>query len=108
MASTLQEKQEFIDREIVKGLIEATPQWWNSVVLEIEHLALIGGIEKYSHIITSPEKHRDVVEPTEQIYAATIELADLFKKYGRQWRKAVYTVSLMPDCSWKYTVDFEY
>jgi hypothetical protein len=106
--STLQEQQGPIDRLIVSELIAATPEWWNSATYEIERFVEAGNIEKYRQVITSPEKHRDIVSPTEELYNAVIQLADIFKERGEVWRKATYKIELLPDNSWKYNVKFDY
>ncbi len=105
---TLQQQEEPIDQEIANALIEATPEWWMSAVMAIEFGAKPGGVEGYRHVISSPEGHRDLVEPTERIYGATIQLADLFRQHGRPWKSAKYTVKKHAEANWSYTVDFQY
>ena len=96
-----------IDREIIDELIELTPDSWNAAVLEVVYSAE-QGIEKYAHVILSPEGHKDLIYPSEKIFAATHQLGLLFRRYGRRWRKAKYEVRLQDDGTWKYIVDFEY
>jgi len=88
-------------------LIAATPEWWKSADLELEY-SLAGETEGLAHEISSPEGHKDNVEPTEDLYSATLRLVDLFKRFGRVWRKATYTVTQSPDGNWKYTAEFDY
>ncbi len=106
--TTLQEQQGPIDRSLVNGLIAATPEWWNSVILEVERIEESGGVEKFRHVITSPENHKDIVLSTEELYEAVICLADVFRAHGKVWEKVTYSIELLPDNSWKYNVKFEY
>ena len=105
---TLQEQQAPIDRLIVNELITATPEWWNSAILEIERIEEPGGIEKFRQVIISPEKCKDIVSSTPELHEAVIRLADVFRDFGEVWSKAIYQVELLPDNSWKYNVRFEY
>lgn len=105
--TTLQQLQAPIDAEIANGLIAATPESWNAVTLELE-LVQSGKIESIKHAISSPEGRKELVQATEELQTASFKLLELFKKHGRVWRKAVYTVSLRKDNSWKYEAKFEY
>jgi len=104
---TLQAEETSIDQEIANELIELTPDWWDSAVLEVTYSSE-QGVETYSHEISSPEKHKDVVFPSEMLFDATHRLSMLFQRYGRRWHKAIFEVQLQEDRSWKYTVRFEY
>lgn len=108
MKSSLQELEQPIDEAIANGLIEATPEWWNAAILEIESCPQSNGVEGFRHRITSPEGQRDIVQATESIHEHTFRLADLFRQHGRPWRKVVYTVTKQAGGSWKYSADFSY
>ncbi|MBC8029831.1 MAG: hypothetical protein H7Z16_06950 [Pyrinomonadaceae bacterium] len=107
MGISLQLEHEPIDKEIADSLISATPEWWKSAVLQIEY-SFEDGIEGLAHEIISPEGFKDIVEPTEDLYSATLRLVDVFKRRGHVWRKAGYTVTQLPNGGWKYTVKFDY
>lgn len=106
--STLQEKEGPLDQAIVNSLIEATPEWWKSAVLEVDYRPRKGGIEGYAHTISSPEGHRDVIHATDEMCSLTYQLAQLFREYGRQWVKVVYKIEQLPTGAWNYAVEFSY
>jgi hypothetical protein len=103
----LQQAETPIDQAIVNELIALTPEWWKTALLEVTHSSE-AGIEKMSHIISSPEGHRDIVTASDELFQATYNLATLFKKNGSIWKKATYRASIEKDGTWTYTVDFEY
>lgn len=107
MVGRLQEEEASIDEEIVNELIELTPEPWHSAALEVTY-STENGVEKYAHVISSLEGHKEPVFPSDKLYAATRELGLLFRRHGKQWRQARYEIRLQQDDSWKYTVDFEY
>jgi predicted GNAT superfamily acetyltransferase len=103
----LQNAEEPIDRAIAEALIEATPEWWNSIMLEIshvEHPAASG----YRHRLWSPDGHKDRVEITEALLAQMRKLAALFEEAGHPWRKATYKVTIEPNKDYVYVVDCDY
>lgn len=106
--TNLQEMERPIDEAIVNELIRATPEWWRSAVLEITRANKANNVEGFAHVITSPEGHRDVVGATDDIFAATFQLADLFAKFGKPWRKVIYSVNQSSNGAWHYSADYEY
>jgi hypothetical protein len=108
MEETIQQLERTIDEAIVNGLIEATPESWKTIKLEIEWRPKQNGTEGFAHTITSPEGHRDIIPTSEMIYQQTFLLANLFKKHSKQWCKATYTASQSSGGEWKYSVDFLY
>ena len=104
----LQEDHELIDRAMVRELISIIPEDWRTAVLQIERSVDFGDIVRYSHEVSSPEGHRDVVQPTEEIFQRAIELDKVFTTHGCVWREVTYLVSEETDGSWKYTIDFKY
>lgn len=104
----LQELERPIDETIVSALIEATPGWWKTAKLEIVWSPKKDGIEGFQHSITSPEGHRDIVQATDAIFAATFQLADLFRRFGKPWKKVAYSVTQTKSGDWDYSADFEY
>ena len=103
----LQEKQAPIDRAIVEALIAATPETWNSALMVVERRDE-GPNEKMSIEITSPERHKDLVGPTDEIYEGLYRLSDCFRKQGKVWRAVRYQVNLAPTGDWKFEVSFEF
>lgn len=105
---TLQELQAPIDRLIVNELISSTPEWWNSAILEVDRIEEGETIEKFRQVIISPEAYKDIVSSTTELDEAVIRLADVFRSLGKVWSKVVYQVELLPDNTWKYSVQFKY
>src|SRR3954467_8938469 len=105
---TLQELERPIDEQIVNQLIEATPEWWKSAILEIEFSPKSHGIEGYKHTITNPDGHKDIVQAPDTLFESTFQLADVFRKHGRPWQKVIYTIRQSSKGDWNYSVDFNY
>ena len=103
----LQEEEAPIDEAIVNELVELTPERWRSAALEVTY-STENGVEKYAHVISSLEGHKEPVFPSEKLYAETHDLGLLFRRHGKQWKRARYEIRLQDDGSWKYTVDFDY
>lgn len=101
------DKQAIIDKEIANALIIATPEHWNSAEMLVER-AQEGKHEKMNISISSPEGHRNLIEPTEDIYINLYKLSDLFRENGKTWHRAIYTITVQTDGNWKYTVNFHY
>lgn len=60
------------------------------------------------HTITNQDGHREFVIATEEIYSATFQLLQLFREYGRPWRKVIYTINQLANGDWNYKAKFEY
>jgi len=103
----LQTEERAIDEEIVNELVELTPEWWRSAALDVA-CTLDQGVEKCSHVISSLESYKEPVFPSEKLFTATHKLALLFRRHGKQWKRARYEIRLQDDGSWKYNVNFEY
>ena len=106
--ATLQELERPIDGATVNALIEATPDWWKSAKLEIMRTTRSPGVEGLAHLITSPEGHREIVQATDAIFAASFRLSDLFASFDKPWKRVVFTVVQAADGHWRYTADYEY
>ena len=106
--ATLQELERPIDEEIANSLIQAIPEHWKSAMLEVIRSQKPNQVEGFAHVISSPEGHRDIVQPTEDLLNATLKLADLFAQFGNPWTKVTYLVEQKPDGNWKYSADFVY
>ena len=107
MAGALQEEETPIDQEIVNELVELTPESWKAAVLEVS-FSDDGGVERYEHIISSPEGHKEPIDPSAELLDATYRLGQVFRRHGRHWKTAKYAINLKQDGNWKYTVDFSY
>jgi hypothetical protein len=107
MPGALQEEETPIDQEIVNELVELTPEWWNAAVLDVSFLEN-DGVERYEHIISSPEGHKEPIDPSAELIDATYRLGQVFRRHGHHWKTAKYAIQLKQDGSWKYTVDFSY
>jgi hypothetical protein len=106
MTPPLQQLEEPIEQRIATALIEATPASWENARLEVEakdELGLLG----MAHTISSPDGQREIVTPTEEIFAATYELRELFKQHGRAWRRLVFDI-MKEEGSWRFVAHFEY
>ena len=104
---SLQEQQAPIDRQIVEALIAATPETWNSAEMVVERQQA-GSQEKMVIVISSPDGHKDLIGPTDDIYEALYKLSDVFLKAGKPWTKVEYWVGLDDQGQWKYRVQFSY
>ena len=105
---TLQDEEGPIDAEIAELLTSVIPPSWRSAVLEIEFAPQPDGTEGFVHKIRSPDGHRDLVSPPDEMYPSTFRLYDLFLRAGRPWRRVRYLVSQSPEGDWDYEVVFEY
>jgi hypothetical protein len=103
----LQQEQTPIDEAIVTEIVELTPQWWRAIAFDVAY-STEGGIDRYAHAISSLDGYKEPVFPSDKLFAATNELGSLFRRHGRQWRRARYEIRLQDDGSWKYMVAFEY
>jgi hypothetical protein len=106
-AGSLQAEEGPLDEEIAGEIIELTPESWRSAVLEVAY-EVEAGIDRYSHVITSPEGHLEPIVPSEKLFDATHRLGLLFRKHGRHWRRAFYRVDIREDGTSTYVATFEY
>jgi hypothetical protein len=107
MAKNIQEGETKIDKEIVTELIELTPEWWNSVILEVVYTC-DGDNDNYDHCISSPGGNKEIIEPSGKIFDATYRLGKLFREHGKHWKKVTYKTWIQKDGTWSYKVNFEY
>lgn len=93
-------------REVLVSFIRNVPPSWKAARLTLkapEH-GLGTGV---SHSIVSPERHRDVVSPSDDLMHATrtFELGSV--KHKLQWKKVVVDVEKDGE-NWKSKIDFDY
>lgn len=81
---------------------------WRSALLEIEFEPQPNGSEGFVHRIRSPEGHREIVSPPDELYTITFNLYDLFLGAGRPWKRVKYLVTATEGTDWDYRVAFEY
>ena len=97
---SLQELERPIDEAIANALIGVTPETWRLARLEVTRSDKANGVQGFEHVITSPEGHRDIVQADDKMFELTFKLADLFEKFGKPWKKVIYTVSQVPSSPW--------
>ncbi|MDB5352631.1 MAG: hypothetical protein JWN86_3878 [Planctomycetota bacterium] len=92
-------------KQIVRTLIEATPEWWTSATLEL--VAPPEGLGRgVSHLIYNPQHPRDIVVPTEDLMAATRELELASLAQGDSWRRCIFRITQEQD-NWRFVAEFE-
>lgn len=96
-----------VDLKIVNELIAATPEHWNSAALELTR-SVETGDERIVLSIWNEEGLRELVTPTDDLFAYANELAGVFKKHRSNWRTVTYRVSLQADDSWKWEAEYGY
>jgi hypothetical protein len=105
---TLEAEQEPIVAEVVNALLGILPDEWDAALLRLELTSYEGGVTGCKHAISSPAGLRDFVDPSDALYEATGNLAALFQRYGRPWKRATLRVASTSGEAWDYTIDFEY
>ncbi|CAN7245910.1 hypothetical protein N5C55_22295 [Pseudomonas otitidis] len=104
----LYERQAPVDLEIVKALIGATPETWNSIEMHVVRTQE-GEYEGLVVDIRSPEGRGDMLEPANDVIDLLYRLLDVFREGGGTlWREVFYSVFLKDDGTWGYKVKFEY
>ncbi len=98
-----QRQQSEIYSNIGKELIAATPEHWNSAILE-----LLDRGETVAHTIVSDEGHPDIVSPTMDLFEHTRKLELLFKQYKTMFKSASFRVWLNENNEWQFNVQYEY
>jgi hypothetical protein len=88
---------------ISTGLIEATPENWNSAILKLNY-----SDDCLSHCILSDEGHQEIVSASEEIFSATRELEILLKSNKKMFSSALLRVWMNENDLWKYSIEFTY
>jgi hypothetical protein len=101
------ERQEQLHTAIVNELIALTPEWWNSALLKVSVVDR-KGIQSMSHEITSPQGHRELISPSDELFALTRQLFLLFQEFGQRWKQVTYEADLTPKGNWKFKCHFTY
>jgi hypothetical protein len=95
-----------IVKALAHALVNATPETWNEATLEIQ--VDERGLD---HVIASAEHPDDIVIPTDEIFAQTMALQDLFVAKGQSFKTATIHVFLQEQDgkeSWKFKVNYTY
>ncbi len=59
--------------------------------------------------ISNIEGEKDIVIPPDEIYTLICQHSDVFKKYGKQWKKLIYNITYdEKQEDWKFVIDFKY
>jgi len=93
---------EFFSR-ITGALIDCTPEHWFDF-----SLALDEGDSGMVHVISSNEKHNDVVSPSEALFIATREFQLYQQDISEALKSAQFKVWMDDDNNWKYKVELGY
>lgn len=93
---------------IWNGLIDVVPGEWKAAVLEIQWLNDERGVDRFSHVVTSPEGHQDSVAVPDSLTVSTLALAELFRAYKMRWKTSVFTVHRNTDEEWRCETTFVY
>jgi len=107
--SDLLAEQAPIDRMIADELILATPEWWESALLEVRASRDDQRSSGLAYTISSPDGLSDHVEATEEIQGAVLRLAQLHARRGHPWRCVRYHVRRRHGSDdWDTQITFEY
>ena len=101
-----QQEETPIDREIAGALANLMPEDWDAIRLVLRRLPF--DPSGLAHSIQSPEGHTEVVEPDDELYAATLKLEQLFARHGKQFKSARYELEYNDEGDLDYEVRFEY
>ena len=108
MGKSFQAEDRSIDSEIVAELIGLMPDTWKSAILHVRSLRFSEGSEQHSITITNPEKQQGVVMPSDRLCFTIRKLSSAFLTQGKSWREVIYTISLVSEGEWQYTVDYKH
>ncbi len=102
----LQDDQSPLFEQLANALIEATPEWWSEAELELV-ADQAGQGNGLAHFIRSTAFPRDLVMPTDEVFAASraLELASV--RHGDSWRRCVFRIVQENSGSWRFTVQFD-
>lgn len=107
--SSLQQMHAPIDREIVRLMIESIPEEWWSFRLNVERVGLPNEGEEFPIYVEGGDRFRESAIPPDALYALIIQHSDIFKKFGKQWRRLTYEVSFDEAKGyWTFKIDYVY
>lgn len=97
------EAQSAIYPAIGQELIALTPETWRSAVLKME-----ANPDGVAHTIYSEEGRREVIAPSMELFEETYKLETLFRKSGRMWTVAYFSIAQSSEGQWSFNVRYEY
>ena len=101
------ERQGPLHTAIVNELIALTPESWSAAMLTVG-FASEEGMQSMDHEIRSPEGHRELINPSDELFDLTHQLFLLFQEFGQPWKQVMYEANLDPDGDWKWKCAFTY
>jgi hypothetical protein len=107
MARDLQQQMSPLLRQIGSALIEATPEWWTEATMRVEVRRSPNGDTGMPHSIWSEQYPHEVVEATDDIFAATRALQQLCERAGQPWSALLFRIEQVGE-GWRFGTDFEY
>jgi len=105
---SLQEEMTPILNVVGRELIAATPEHWQSAELTLEVTQRSKDIQGVSHLISSPEGHRDIVTPTEELMSATHNLVRLCESHQQPFQALKFVVSQDEAEGWRFHSNWSY
>ena len=96
-----------INQALANAMISATPEYWDSIKLEIE-LDKQGYDISMKHVISSPEGYENAIMLTNEIAKATYRLSKLFESNNKAWKKAVFIAAKNDEGKWVMDCQYEY
>jgi hypothetical protein len=105
---TIDVEQTEILTAMARALISATPEQWNSALLELTTSRPTAKTTGLSHTISSPEGHRDIVVATDELLQETSRLQILHERKGNMFVRVAFSVSKDSDGDWRFHTDWVY
>jgi hypothetical protein len=102
------EQQELIYAAMAEELIALIPASWNAVELKVTVETSATGVHGMSHEITSPERFREPIMPSDELTDRTYKLLALFQVHGKGWTAIRFEMRLLEVGDWRYTCHFTY
>ena len=105
---SLHEEMTPVLNAIGQELISATPEHWRAAELTLEIEQRSEETQGIAHLITSPEGHRDLIAPTEELVNATHRLIVLCERYRQPFRGLKFSVTQSEAGAWQFQSDWSY
>jgi hypothetical protein len=105
--SDLQESETPLHNQIVRELIELTPETWKVIELTIscDDPANDGSLV---FEISNPDDAEEFVGASDALFDAGEELARLYRDRGHPWREVKYVVTQQPSGKWSFKAAYSY
>ncbi len=109
MSSNLHEEQSKIDNEIVRAVIDSTPEEYFDFELLLTYLEKenqeLGSV---LHVLICLDGDGFTLTPSIEVFNAVRKLNLLFNSHGIKWEKIKYHIYCGDDDSWRFEADFVY